>query len=251
MNFLYVVKLYVQNDEIARASWRQDARRLFREEIRKIISNHYTLYALMPHEGIDAQQFFHENFKHTAGKVYSPYPDADGRQFYALALQRPGDVHDDRLSEDGRREQYSRLTDENWNIIRLIETAFYMVPIDFGKDPRLALVNMAIAHPVIHGPVAAMTTGVQVVSGVSGGLKNAVDASEWCPCPAAQCPDPEAVKLLVLPHTMGANLYRVIAGTLQKDKTAEGIKNLTSDAFKSVHFPTMPCHLWRVTKVEA
>ena len=40
-----------------------------------------------------------------------------------------------------------------------------------------------------------------------------MDASGWCPCPAAQCPDPEAVKLLVLPHTMGANLYRVVDGT--------------------------------------
>jgi hypothetical protein len=50
---------------------------------------------------------------------------------------------------------------------------------------------------------------------------------------------------------MGANLYRVIDGTLQKDKTAEEIKRLTEDAFSSVHFPSMPCHLWRVTKVES
>ena len=102
-----------------------------------------------------------------------------------------------------------------------------------------------------HGPAHDGEMGVQVVSGVSGGLKNAVEASGWCPCPAAQCPDPEAVKLLVLPHTMGANLYRVIDGTLQKDKTAEDIKRLTEDAFGSVHFPSMPCHLWRVTKVES
>ena len=254
VNFLYIVKLYVQNDDIARANWRDDVRRQFRKEIRELISKRYILYAIMPHEGIDAQQFFHENFKYTAGKVYSPYPNENPAEppIYALALQKPGyEYPDPRLSVSGQDSQITRIREEKDAVLRLIETAFYVVETSFGKDPRTTLTQMAISHPVVHRPMADVSTGVQVVSGVSGDLKNAVDASEWCPCPAAQCTDPEAVKLLVLPHTMGANLYRVIDGTLQTDKTAEDIKNLTGDAFKSVHFPTMPCHLWRVTKVEA
>ena len=76
-----------------------------------------------------------------------------------------------------------------------------------------------------------------------------MDASGWCPGPAAQCPDPEAVKLLVLPHTMGANLYRVLDGTLRKGVSEEGFKEVVGEAFAAVRFPSMPCHLWRVAKV--
>ena len=77
-----------------------------------------------------------------------------------------------------------------------------------------------------------------------------MDASGWCPCPAAQYLDPEAVKLLVLPHTIGANLYRVVDGTLRKGVTEEGFKEVVGEAFAAVRFPSMPCHLWRVVKVE-
>ena len=255
VNFLYVVKLFVQNDDVACAKWRQYARGKFRDEIRDIISHRYTLYALMPHEGIDAQQFFHENFKYTAGKVYSPYPNDNSAEppIFVLALQRSGfEFPDPRLSDLGRDKQFTRIKEENDAVLRLIKTAFYVSEdVPFGNDPREDLNEIARKHPVTHGPSVDMATGVQVVSGVSGGLKNAVEASGWCPCPAAQCPDPEAVKLLVLPHTMGANLYRVIDGTLQRDKTVEDIKRLTEDAFGSVHFPSMPCHLWRVENVES
>ena len=58
------------------------------------------------------------------------------------------------------------------------------------------------------------------------------------------------MKLLVLPHTMGANLYRVVDGTLRKDVTEEVFKEVVREAFAAVRFPSMPCHLWRVVKVE-
>ena len=54
-----------------------------------------------------------------------------------------------------------------------------------------------------------------------------------------------------LPHSMGANLYRLIAGSLRKNMTLEDIRSLVGDAFATVHFPSMPCHLWRVEKVDA
>ena len=133
----------------------------------------------------------------------------------------------------------------------MLETAFYVTePLALGEDPSDELAEMERTHPMRHGPAHDGETGVQVVSGVSGGLKSAVDASGWCPCPAAQCPDPEAVKLLVLPHTMGANLYRVVDGTLRKGVSEEGFKEVVGEAFAAVRFPSMPCHLWRVVKVE-
>ena len=56
---------------------------------------------------------------------------------------------------------------------------------------------------------------------------------------------------MVLPHTMGANLYRVVDGTLRKGVTEEGFKEVVGEAFAAVRFPSMPCHLWRVEKVDA
>ena len=132
----------------------------------------------------------------------------------------------------------------------MLETAFYVTDeLKLGEDPSERLAKMEIEHPVVHGLARDGETGVQVVSGVSGGLKNAVDVSGMCPCPVAQCPDPESVKLLVLPHTMGANLYHVVNGTLQKNVDGEKLMSLTGNAFAAVHFPSMPCHLWRVVKV--
>ena len=49
---------------------------------------------------------------------------------------------------------------------------------------------------------------------------------------------------------MGANLYRVMDGTLRKNVTEEGLKEVVGEAFAAVRFPSMPCHLWRVIKVE-
>ena len=49
---------------------------------------------------------------------------------------------------------------------------------------------------------------------------------------------------------MGANLYRVVDGTLRKGVTEEEFKDVVGEAFAAVRFPSMPCHLWRVAKVE-
>ena len=208
----------------------------------------------MPHDGISPKLFFEENFKVTIGKVYSPYPPMDGKPIFMLALlkERIGDILPDHLvSPEGQMTFKEKAKIENAETLRLLETAFYVTePLALGEDPSEELAEMEKAHPVRHGPAYDGKTGVQVVSGVKGGLKSAVDRSGWCPCPAAQCPNPESVRLLVLPHTMGANLYRVIPGTLRKNMTFAGIKRLACNAFNSVDFPTMTCHIWRVDNVD-
>ena len=166
--------------------------------------------------------------------------------------ERIGDILPGRLvSDEGQMAFKEKAKIENEETLRLLKTAFYVTePLALGEDPREELAEMERTHPVRHGPAHDGKTGVQVVSGIIGGLKSAVDASGWCPCPAAQCPDPEAVKLLVLPHTMGANLYRVVEGTLRKDVAEDGIKKVVGEAFAAVRFPSMPCHLWRVEEVD-
>ena len=246
VNFLYIVKLYVQNDDTARAKWRQYARGKFRDEIRDVISNRYTLYALMPHEGIDAQLFFHENFKYTAGKVYSPYPNGNPVEppIFALALQKPGyEFPDPRLSVFGRDSQITRIREENDAVLRLLESAFYVAETAFGRDPRPTLVKMASDHPIVHGPVADVATGVQVVSKVSGPFTNAIRKSRLCPCPVNQCPDAASVRVLVVPYTQGAHLYPVTRGTSPRNVAVE---ELTDGDFKGVTFPDSRCWVWHV-----
>ena len=252
VNFLYVVKLYAGSDAELRQGWKADVRRIFQEHVRDLIQGRFEFRAIMPHDGIDPKVFFAENFRMTLGKVYSPYADVNGRKVYMLAVQRPSNIfYGDSMVRAGREHLKEQVEAENKATLRLLETAFYVTePLALGEDPSEELAKMESAHPVRHGPAHDGETGVQVVSGVSGGLKSAVDASGWCPCPAAQCPDPEAVKLLVLPHTMGANLYRVVDGTLRKDVMEEGFKEVVGEAFAAVRFPSMPCHLWRVVKVE-
>ena len=252
VNFLYVLKLYVQNDDAARLAWREEARKKFRDEIRSLIAYRYDLHALMPHEGVDAQQFFRENFKYTGGKVYSPYPDDGGPPVYALALQKDSDIFDDgRLSETGRDVQVDRVRQENAFVMQLIETAFYVKKnVPFGHDPRPELKQMASAHPVVHGPAADEESGVQVVSRVGGPLTAAIEASQWCPCPADQCPNPEAVHTLVVPYTHGAHLYRVAEDSeIKKGLDESAIRTTFGAAFDRVSFPSTTCHFWRVEKI--
>jgi len=249
VNFLYVLKLYVQNDELDQVAWRERARKKFREAVRSLIANRYSLHAIMPHDGIDAQQFFRENFKYVGGKVYSPYLYCGDKPIFALALQNPSNIFDDgRLSEIGKDSQFDSVCKENEDVLRLVETAFYVEKnVPFGSDPRLSLMKKAIEHPISHGPVSDEATGVQVVSKVSGPLTAAISASLWCPCPTDQCEDPDNVRLLIVPYTQGAHLYRVVAGVeVKKNLGEEDIHQSFDAAFDRVVFPSERCHFWKV-----
>lgn len=245
VNFLCVVKLYAQNDESARRAWRAHARKLFRDEIRGIISARYELHALMPHEGVDAAQFFRENFKYTAGKVYAPYGRGKGDPVYALALQNPSYIFkDERLTPEGRNKQIDRVRKENASIRELVKTSFYVVEnVPFGHDPRPDLESLAMSHPVVHAPVADVVTGVQVVSKVAGPLTRAIRETGLCPCPEGQCPNAEAVRVLVVPYTQGANLFHVVAGSDPRNLD----KSELPPSFADVVFPESRCWVWQVT----
>lgn len=254
VNFLYLLKLYVQNDSSARKRWKELSRTLFRDEIRSIISAQFDLYAIMPHDGINAQQFFKENFKTLAGRVYAPYPEVVGKKpIYALAIQKHGYIpDDDRLTEDGKDVQSTRVENLNIDIMYLVESAFYIEKdIAWGEDPRPALEKTAAENPVAHLPAADSVSGVQVVSHVSGHLAKAVAVSGWCPCPKDQCKNANTVQILVLPYTQGANLYRVKQGSKIKTcaDAAEVATAFPTGAFEKITFPSYPVCFWQVDKI--
>ena len=262
VNFLYVIKLYAQNDDDAKWEFRKRARKLFRDKIRDLLNGkdgrggRFEFRAIMPHgEGEAAwrlaKQFFAENLQATLGKVYAPYGEVDEKPAYLVALQRPDNIFDDgSLKKEAFEDLREQVRDENEATLSLLKTAFYVTDeIPIGEDPGDLLRQMAAANPIHVPGEGACDDGVQVVAQVSGPFKSAVETSGWCPCPVEQCPNPEAVKVLVLPHTMGANLYRVIAGTLKKDQSAAQLVGLTQDAFRSVRFPSASFHVWQVEKV--
>ena len=109
---------------------------------------------------------------------------------------------------------------------------------------------MAEEHPVVHGAVADDVSGVQVVSKIAGPLMAAVDSCLWCPCPADQCVNPDAIRTLVIPYTQGAHLYRVVVGVeIKKNLDAESIGVEFGDAFDRIRFPSSTCHFWKVEKI--
>ena len=262
VNFLYVLKLYVQNDESLKDGFKAYVQGVFRRKIRELLNGkdgkggRFQFRAMMPHgEGEDAKrlahQFFEENFRATLGKVYTPYLEAGECPVYLLALQRPNNIFDDgSLSKEAFEDLRGQVSRENEMTLQLLQTAFYVTDeIALGEDPREKLLEMAQAKPIPAPGGSTGDGGVQVISGVRGPFKQAVEESGWCPCPQEQCSNPQDVRILVLPYTMGANLYRVKAGTLHENVDRAGLYLLAGEMFRKVLLPSSPCHVWQIEKI--
>ncbi len=157
VNFLYVVKLYARNDAGLKRHWREKVREEFRRRIRGILAKRFKFYAITPHQGVDVAAFFMENFRHTLGKVYAPYPAMDdGSPVYSLALEDENNLltDDKTLSEEGQKSRKARIEKENKATENLLRTAFYLVKTELGKDPRGDLKKVVSEHPVADGFVS-------------------------------------------------------------------------------------------------
>ena len=157
VNFLYVVKLYARNDAGLKRHWREKVRTEFRRQIRGILAKRFKFYAITPHEGVDVAAFFRENFRHTLGKVYTPYPAMDdGSPVYSLALEDPEHLlmDDKALSEEGQKSRKARIAKENKATRDLLQTAFYLVETELGEDPRGDLKKVVAEHPAAGGFVS-------------------------------------------------------------------------------------------------
>lgn len=135
VNFLYVLKMYVQDEEYARKDWRSKVHGLFRRDIQDHLSGHYKFYAIMP-RGADAEAFFNANFRHVLGKIYSPFLQLGGKPVYLMALENPDNLFDDSaLSQQGKNERVDFVRSENKKVLNLIDGAFYRVDYKLGMDP--------------------------------------------------------------------------------------------------------------------
>lgn len=255
LNFLYIIKSYAQQDADEQSKWRTAVRKKFRNEIREeILEKCFKFKAIMPHEGVNAPAFFKENLAELQGKVFSPRTPVVGEdEYYLLAVQNDGArfFDSDLLSLEGLNMRVDRIRAENKRIYELVEQYFYVADVEsLDKSPLPELQQLRSVHPVVHAPAADDAIGVQVVSRVTGHLMQAVDKTLWCPCPVDQCPHPEKVKVLVLPYSQGAHMYKVVAGVgVKQDLTPAEIVAEFGNAFEGVTFPTANCHFWNVEKI--
>lgn len=263
INFLYVVSLYARNDKQAQEKWQKEVRETFRKRIQDLLGGKdengalFRFRALLPHAGVDAPSFFHENFKYVVGKVLDPCLTVDGRPVYILALENPGNIHKDQwLSEERYLQVIDETREENEAVIALLETVFDIVPFRLGDDLGSKLsgctTTSRVGSHLIGGgsPMTGMaTSGVQIVSKVGGSLFPRVESTGLCPCPKDQCANPDSVKILVLPFTQGAHVFRVKDGCRAVEKSSRELTTGAEAPFLGVSFPCDTCWVWPVERI--
>ena len=129
VNFLYVVSLYAKKNEGLKSAWRVKARKMFRENVQKMLDKHFQFYVMTPREHIDGQEVLQQNFKDILGKVFQPYPKGvNGQRFYSLALEKPNTIKDTKLRQV--------VEEENRRVKGLLEQHFEILECRLGEDRR-------------------------------------------------------------------------------------------------------------------
>ncbi len=90
VNFLYLAALYGRNNKNAQATWRNYARKEFRNRIQNTLNRLYTFRTLQPRKGMDCRQFILDNFHQLNGKLYRPKSDGN---YLVLALMKDEDTN--------------------------------------------------------------------------------------------------------------------------------------------------------------
>ena len=252
VNFLYVVKLYAQNDSALKTKWRKKVKDEFRSHIRKLLGERFSFYAMMPYDELsddDATRFLRENFRSVLGKVYSPYAKVNGKSVYSLALENPDKlVNDGSLSEVGFENRKKRLKLENDGVENLLKSTFYIIPCKLGEDPSVELQKVASAHPMPGAKSADVSDSVVVATGYASGYPAAIKSSGCCPWHAEACKDPLSVQMFVFPHTNQADVFLVrqeegVTGPLSAEEVKSEIPK-----FKEIPLDHKKYYIWRVTQ---
>lgn len=85
VNFLYVVSLYARHNEHQKFFWKNRVRKMFRDEIQKMLDERYEFYRLTPKEGTQVEEFVSRHFRMLIGKIFSP---SKGNDYLILALEK-------------------------------------------------------------------------------------------------------------------------------------------------------------------
>ena len=122
VNFLYIVSLYAQDNDSSKNQWKQKVRKRFREEIQEMLKTRFSFYAMMAHQGVNAEEYIRANFQSVLGKLYQPY---HREEYFSLALDKD--------------EKYHKENDELLNELR---KSFYVEEVSIGENPESILLNV-------------------------------------------------------------------------------------------------------------
>ena len=131
VNFLYVIYLYARNRQNEKAVWKQEVRRIFRDEIRQVLADKYDFYAMKcKGNPLAGEEFIKEHFKELQGKLYRPYGD---KNLYSLAIEK----QKDKDTKDS--ETY-----------HLLEELFEITKVDLGVNPKQDLEEKVEVYQAEH-----------------------------------------------------------------------------------------------------
>ncbi len=249
VNFLYVLKLYAQDNRSTKEEWRRTVHNKFKAHVRSVLESHFSFHALMPYDELtdaDAIRFLRENFRETLGKVYSPYPKVNGKSVYSLALEKPDAIVDERLSPEGLANRKRRTYEDNKAVKALLERAFYIVDSKLGDDPTRPLQEMAAKLKIPGATVADVSDNVIVAEGYKKGHIEAVRKSCFCPWNASSCKYPFAVQMLVFPHTNQADIFKVDDSSGPWGPMPPETVKVDYPEFAGIELPFNSYYVWKV-----
>lgn len=126
VNFLFVVALYARNNYGEKKKWRDEVRERFREEIQKVLAEHYNFYP-MRSKGVNVEEYVKTHFRQLIGKVFIPFED---KEILTLALQTPADY--------ANEEVRARLEKEHAELMAMLEKDFTIQKdYQLGAQPQL------------------------------------------------------------------------------------------------------------------
>lgn len=131
VNFLYVIYLYSRNKYSEKSAWKEKVRKIFRNEIQKVLGDKYDFYAMKSiGNPIAGEQFIKDHFKELQGKLYRPYGD---KNLYALALEIKTDQQ----------------TNES-DTYKLLSEYFVIDKVELGINPKEQLQQKAEEYQAEH-----------------------------------------------------------------------------------------------------
>jgi hypothetical protein len=140
VNFLFVVALYARNNYGEKKKWRDEVRERFREEIQKVLAEHYNFYP-MRSKGVNVEEYVKTHFRQLIGKVFTPFED---KEILTLALQTPEDY--------ANEEVRVRLEAEHAELMAMLEKDFTIQKdYQLGAQPQLPP-NAVVEYGVVDAP---------------------------------------------------------------------------------------------------
>ena len=127
VNFLYVVSLYAKKNEGLKSAWRAKARKMFRENVQKMLDYHFQFHVMTPREHVNAHEVIETHFREVLGKMFQPYPEREGQRYYSLALEKPQKEENGPINE--------KIAKENSEIMELLKPYFHIEKCKLGDNP--------------------------------------------------------------------------------------------------------------------